>query len=256
MPDSDSNKVPPEETEMVSDGTPPLHAEVSFHPTQPETAESAADRTIPPKNDSTNTPGEVAAPPPAVHASDEYRCHTCGYSLRGLAATGACPECQTAYDPLPALIPPGYVCYRCSYSLAGMPTDGGCPECGTQYSFAHAFRGMPYPGQWPLVFRLGWPAILAVGAMAFMIIVAFSRRGAEELWCLVIILYLANLVNLPIATSSVIKNYVPPSKRKGYFAALLSLGRWVFASWLLSLLFLGGPVAVIGIVVFGKMLFR
>lgn len=193
--------------------------------------------------DSVPQPAASSAPPTAPsHASDEYRCLTCGYSLRGLPADGSCPECHNQYPTLPPCIPAGYVCYRCAYSLADMPTDGSCPECGTKYSFAHAFRGQPYPGQSSLALRLGWPWMLALLCVIFGFLVMRDKEGVV---CLASFAYLANLVNLPVSTSNVSNNYVPPSKRRGYFAAMKSLGGWVLASWILALLFLAGPIVLI-----------
>ena len=237
-------------------------------PTQPENADESqssgpssppvvrsADEPAPEALSPSTAMGERSDSAPPIHGSDEYRCHNCGYSLRGLAATGICPECRFAYDPLPPNIPAGYVCYRCSYSLAGMPTDGACPECGTQYSFAHAFRGLPYPGQGSLVWKIGWPVLIAMPLLLWTLFTAIGNRGPEEsLMCLVALLFIANLLNFPIATSSIIRTYVPPSRRKGYFAALKHLGGWVVASWLCAGLFLVGPIAMIGFAILAIML--
>lgn len=163
---------------------------------------------------------------------------------------GSCPECKTVYDPLPPRIPAGYVCYRCSYSLTDMPTDGACPECGTQYSFAHAFRGLPYPGQMPLVLRLAWPGLLALPLVGFAALQGLSSRSsAEGSLCVIVLLFGLNLVNFPISTSNVLRNYVPPSKRTGYIAGIRSLGSWVIAAWFLSLLFLAVPIAIVGMLI-------
>lgn len=225
-------------------------------PTDPASSGSSPDDPGP-ETASTSATSEIPAdtPPPLpggkhVHTTDEYRCITCGYSLRGLAATGSCPECRTLYEPLPPRIPAGYVCYRCSYSLADMPTDGACPECGTNYSFAHAFRGLPYPGQFSLVMRLGWPALIAAPMIFFVMLSAWSPRGSlESLACPIALLFIANLLNFPISTSHALRNYVPPSKRKGYFAAFRSLGGWVLTAWILAGVFLLGPVLAIGLAI-------
>lgn len=109
-----------------------------------------------------------------------------------------------------------------------------------------------------LVLRVGWPALIAAPLVGFFALSTLGSRvsGAESIVCLMALLYVANLLNFPISTSNIIKNYVPPSKRRGYFAALLSLGGWALASWIVSLAFLAIPLLAIGLFIFGQILFR
>ncbi len=77
-------------------------------------------------------PPEQATPPPSIANGDARRCHWCGYSLRGLAA------------------------------------KGNCPECGRLYDVQTSRKLQPWPSPLVIIARLGWPVLglaLAVGGL-------------------------------------------------------------------------------------------
>jgi predicted RNA-binding Zn-ribbon protein involved in translation (DUF1610 family) len=77
-----------------------------------------------------------------VKGDSTQGCVQCRYPLRGLPASGACPECGTAIEgslgARSEVDQSGQVkqtstrlCIRCGYALRGLPAVGKCPECGT-----------------------------------------------------------------------------------------------------------------------------
>jgi len=73
-------------------------------------------------------------------------CARCGYSLRGLPHSGACPECGDRYYAFAgdwdftaadlyqyATAHEQTHCSQCKYSLRGLPRQGTCPECGARF---------------------------------------------------------------------------------------------------------------------------
>ncbi|MCH7847059.1 MAG: hypothetical protein IIB53_01730 [Planctomycetes bacterium] len=85
-------------------------------------------------NDTTerSEPPDQPVPPPAGTGSGSARCHWCGYSLKGLA------------------------------------DRGNCPECGKSYSPETVTRLQPWPSALKICLRLGWPIIgLAVSILLF-----------------------------------------------------------------------------------------
>jgi hypothetical protein len=100
------------------------------------------------------------------------------------------------------------------------------------------------------VLRLAWPGVIALPLVAYAVLQGLAlRSSAEGAACILVLLYGLNLVNFPISTSNVLRNYVPPSKRTGYIAGIRSLGGWVIAAWFLSLAFLSLPIVVVGLLI-------
>ncbi len=58
-------------------------------------------------------------------------------------------------DPKPA--PRSGRCHWCGYSLKGLAERGNCPECGTSYAPETAARLQPWPSASTICVRLGWP---------------------------------------------------------------------------------------------------
>ena len=169
------------------------------------------------------------------------------------------PEQPT--QPAPT-IPEGYLCYRCSYPLTGLVCDGECPECSTRYSFALAFTGKPHPGQAKLALRIAFPALVLVGAFGVVLMIILigmvgggGRSNIRELGnicsCTSVVMAAVNLFYVPIVSSAMTNEYVPPHARKGWGSNMLYLGRWVYAGWLLGIAAIAAPlvIMVIGILI-------
>lgn len=69
-------------------------------------------------------------------------------------------------------------CDHCGYALKGLAATGACPECGTGYDRDSMRPVVPMPGALELCVRFGWPvllmAVLAAGMFA-------DRSGAAFL---------------------------------------------------------------------------
>ena len=167
---------------------------------------------------------------------------------------------ETSSQSLPALptIPAGYLCYRCAYPLTGLACDGECPECSTRYSFALAFTGKPHPGEAKLAVRIAFPALVAAGSLAVVLCVGILKwiggGGRSDLGdfasictCTSIVAGAVNLFYVPIVTSAMTSEYVPPHMRKSSGRNMRYLGRWVYAGWMLGLAAIAAPVVVIAI---------
>ncbi|MCH8314654.1 MAG: hypothetical protein IIA64_01665 [Planctomycetes bacterium] len=70
-------------------------------------------------------PPDQPVPPPAGTGSGSGRCHWCGYSLKGLADRGNCPECGRSFtpdsanqlQPWPSAL---MICLRLGWPIAGL----------------------------------------------------------------------------------------------------------------------------------------
>ncbi|MDG2094045.1 MAG: hypothetical protein P8J89_02100 [Phycisphaerales bacterium] len=121
---------------------------------------------------------------------DDRVCTECGYSLKGLARGGACPECgipERAHEP--AILAGGPAepaqviqqCGKCGYPLKGLPSIGNCPECGSSYrpsSSRRRYTDLIEP--MTLVstsFRIGLMLLITaiVSALFMQVIVLFYR---------------------------------------------------------------------------------
>lgn len=88
---------------------------------------------------------------------DDAFCAGCGYSLRGLAIDGHCPECGMpnrfglAFPYLQDFtsLDREFPCLCCEYNLRGLSVAANCPECGRAiidgYRFANtqAYEALP-----------------------------------------------------------------------------------------------------------------
>ncbi len=132
-------------------------------------------------------PPEQATPPPSIANGDARRCHWCGYSLRGLAATG------------------------------------NCPECGRTYDVQTSRKLQPWPSPLLIIIRLGWPvAGLAVAVAGVNLSQEILRFQSLILGygCLV-----AVPINSYFQVRSMLKRHLPEGKRtQGPIATLRALG--------------------------------
>lgn len=142
---------------------------------------------------------EAGAPPPADDGlPDDATCPACGYSLRGLAHIGMCPECGHRYDPL---------------------TLGRC---------------IPLPDAVTLCLDLGWPMLLLALTLVVMItagadlaILLLPMSGAM---CVLMLAY------APWRAHELVRRHVPPIDRpRNPVVAAWRLGPLPFAVLTLSI---------------------
>ena len=174
-------------------------------------------------------PSASSAVPPEIPVADAgghkvaggAKCEECGYSLAGLPAHGACPECAKKYTSLDIRstpkVPAGFLCYKCSYPLTGLDADGTCPECSTPYSLALAFRGRPHPGQLSLATRIIWPVALGGFSVVAAIVLDLGRSTGRDVagifGCTAFLCAVINLINILVVSGMFSSRYVPPHRR-------------------------------------------
>lgn len=131
-------------------------------------------------------------------------------------------------------------CHWCGYSLKGLAERGNCPECGTSYSSESANRLQPWPSALKICVRLGWP--IAGLMLAGLILVApGSDAGA---WAIGMIIGYAMIVavgfNSYFQVRSMLRRSLPEGIRtRGPVAIWRKIGTTVCV--IILLVFVGGP---------------
>lgn len=100
-------------------------------------------------------------------------CVACGYSLEGLPAPGACPECGSAYDARQLI-------------LAGVPNSNSGSSIPRRLAWAAVVViGVAHTLLWPVQLALNWTVLVAVtaglaGAVAYLLVTGPRDRGGTE----------------------------------------------------------------------------
>jgi hypothetical protein len=113
-----------------------------------------------------------------------------------------------------------------------------------------------------LALRIAFPALVLVGAFGVVLMIILigmvgggGRSNIRELGnicsCTSVVMAAVNLFYVPIVSSAMTNEYVPPHARKGWGSNMLYLGRWVYAGWLLGIAAIAAPlvIMVIGILI-------
>ena len=150
----------------------------------------------------------------------------------------------TVRNSVPTALPETARCHMCGYALRGLPVSGACPECGQAYTFDSATRLKPWPSALAICVRLGWPFV-GLFAAGIMIALGDATGGASALigmaltWAIIVAL----VINSYFQVRSMLKRSLPHTTRtRGSIATMRYIGTTICV--LLLLAFVGLPLGL------------